>query len=100
MSHFNGGITSGLDISEMAVIPMLINNADVVCLLAVGSGCPTPVLSHRMKWRILEKKLLFIHHVASLPDSALSKDIYKVTDCHKSDILQHIKGYKKLNYEL
>jgi hypothetical protein len=67
MSHVNGGITSGLDISEMAVIPMLINNADVVWPLAVGSACPTPVLSHRMKWRILEKRLLFLPHVASLP---------------------------------
>ena len=31
-----------------------------------------------MEWRIMEKKLLFLHHVASLPDTALAKEIYNV----------------------
>ena len=102
-SHVAGGLTSGLDIWEMAVIPMLTNNAEcwqdvstktievlnkiqlmfLRCLLAVGSGCPTPALiaatgSLMMEWRILEKKLLFLHHVASLPDTDLAKEIYNV----------------------
>ena len=87
----------------MAVLPMLLNNADcwmnitnktieeldklqlmfLRCLLAVGSGCPTPLLlsetgSVKMEYRILERKLLFLHHVATLPDSALAKEIYNV----------------------
>ena len=102
-SHVAGGLTSGLDIWEMAVIPMLTNNAEcwqdvssktideldkiqlmfLRCLLAVGSGCPTPALfaatgTLKMEWRILEKKLLFLHHVASLPDTDLAKEIYNV----------------------
>ena len=32
----------------------------------------------KMEWRILKKKLLFLHHVSSLPDSALAKEIYNV----------------------
>ena len=98
-----GGLTAKLDIWEMAVLPMLLNNADcwmnitnktveeldklqlmfLRCLLAVGSGCPTPLLlsetgSVKMEFRILERKLLFLHHVATLPDSALAKEIYNV----------------------
>ena len=63
-SHVAGGLTAGLDIWEIAVIPMLTNNADcwqeistntieildnlqlmfLRCLMAVGSGCPKPAL--------------------------------------------------------
>ena len=53
------------------------------CLMTVGSGCPKPALFSEtgtiiMEWRILEEKLLFLHHVASLPDSALAKEVYVV----------------------
>ena len=53
------------------------------CLFSVGSGCPTPLLLSEtgmmsMQWRILEKKLLFLHHVSTLPDNALAKQIYQV----------------------
>ena len=102
-SQVSGGLAAGLDIWEMAVLPMLLNNADcwqevsnktmeeldklhimfLRCLFAVGSGCPTPSLfwetgSIRMKFMILQKKLLFLHHVATLPGSALAKQIYTV----------------------
>jgi hypothetical protein len=128
-----GGLTAGLDIWEMAVLPMLLNNADcwmnitnktveeldklqlmfLRCLLAVGSGCPTPLLlsetgSVKMEFRILERKLLFLHHVATLPNSALAKEIYNVQtqlnlpglaqECHdflvKFGIIQ-IENYSK-----
>ena len=102
-SQVSGGLAAGLDIWEMAVLPMLLNNADcwqevskktieeldklhimfLRCLFAVGSGCPKPSLfwetgSIRMKFMILQRKLLFLHHVATLPDTALAKQIYTV----------------------
>ena len=99
-SNVAEGITAGIEIWEMAVIPMLIYNAEcwqdisdrtveeldklqnmfIRCLMAVGTGCPIPLLLSEtglltMKWRILEKKLLFLHHVSTLPDTALAKEI-------------------------
>ena len=136
-SQVAGGLTPGMDIWEMAVLPMLLNNADcwmdittktieeldklqlmfLRCLLAVGSGCPTPLLlsetgSVKMEYRILEKKLLFLHHVATLPDSALAKEIYNVQkqlnlpglaqECHEF-LVQHgivqIKNYSKAQWK-
>ena len=102
-SQVCGGLTAGLDIWEMAVIPRLLNNAEswadvsattiqeleklqlkfYRCLMAVGSGCPIPSLYWEtgglmMKWRIIEKKLLFLHHVATLPEGSLAKEILDV----------------------
>ena len=96
-------MAAGYDIWEMAVLPMLTNNAEcwqdvssntiqeldklqnmfLRCLFAVGSGCPIPALywetgTIRMEYKILQKKLLFLHHVATLPDTALAKEIYIV----------------------
>ena len=31
-----------------------------------------------MKFRILQKKLLFIHHLATLPGESLAKEIYEI----------------------
>ena len=98
-----GGLDAGLMIWEMAVIPTLLNNAEcwmeassatvedleqiqikfLKNLLAVGSGCPTPLLfsetgSILMELRILEKKLLFLHHLESLPAEALAHEILMV----------------------
>ena len=98
-----GGITAGLDIWEMAVLPMLLNNAEcwlgmsdntiqeldklqlmfIRSLLTVGSGCPTPSLYMEtglipMKFRILQKKLLFLHHLLTLQNPALAKEILEV----------------------
>ena len=102
-SQVCGGISAGIDIWEMAVIPMLLNNADtwqdisdktveeldnlqklfLRVLLSVGSGCPIPALFWEtglmlMKNRILQKKLLFLHHIAKLPEDTLAKEIYNV----------------------
>ena len=102
-SQVCGGLTAGLDIWELAVIPMLINNAECWleissktiqdlenlqllfyrCLLAVGTGCPIPSLYWEtggllMKYRIIKKKLLFLHHVTNLPNCSLAKEILDV----------------------
>ena len=63
-SHTVGGLMAGLDLWEMAVIPMIMYNTEpwqeihtatikalenmqfefLRCLFAVGSGCPRPIL--------------------------------------------------------
>ena len=164
-SHVCGGLTAGLDIWELAVLPKLLYNSECWqeitpctvqvledlqlqfyrCLLAVGSGCPIPALYFEtggklMKYRILQKKLLFLHHVATLPDEALAKEVFQVQeelnlpgllqDCkdfiimagitnfssfskfqwknlvkneinklNKNEILEKMKGYKKVSFE-
>ena len=50
------------------------------CIFAVGSGCPTPLLYSEtgfllMEFRILEKKLMFLHHLNHLPETALAKEV-------------------------
>ena len=117
-SNFVGGLSTGIDLWESAVLPMLLFNAETWvsiseasiktlediqkrfyrCLMAVGAGCPTPSLYWEtsgilMKYRILQKKLCFLHHLSSLPDSSLAKEVYNlqkqlnlpglVTECSK-----------------
>ena len=102
-SQVCGGLTAGLDIWELAVLPMMLYNSECwqeispetiqelenlqkkfyKCLFAVGSGCPTPALyletgGMLMEYRILKKKLLFLHHLATLPDDALAREVYDV----------------------
>ena len=91
----SGGLPAGIDIWEMAVIPILLNNADtwqdvsdktveeLEVLLAVGSGCSIPALfwetgQTMMKHRILQKKLLLLHHIATITEDTLAKEIYNV----------------------
>lgn len=96
-----GGLSVGIDLWESSVLPMLLFNAETWIsiskstlddleaiqkqfyrrLLAVGSRCPIPSLYWEtggilMKYRILMKKLLFLHHISSLPDSCLAKENY------------------------
>ena len=91
-SQVCGGLTAGLDIWELAVLPKLLYNTDswqeispntiqelenlqlqfYRCLLAVGSGCPIPSLYYEtggmlMELRILQKKLIFLHHCLTTP---------------------------------
>ena len=102
-SQVVGGLKAGLQIWESAVIPMLLNNADtwqeishrtihkleqlqlsfLRCLLGVGTGCPKPLLYSEtgvmlMEFRILEKKLMFLHHLSNLPETSLAAEILKV----------------------
>ena len=114
-------------------------------ILAESWGCPTPSLywdtaGLLMKNQILKKKLLFLHHLATLPEDSLAREVYEVqtrlslpglvdeckemlaefmvTDIisftkkqwklfikkrieekNKYELLEQIKGYKKLCYE-
>ena len=102
-SSICGGLVSGLQIWEIAVVPMVLYNAECWLginqksidileelqrkflrnLLAVGSGCPTPSLywetgTTLMKFRILAKKLNFLHHLHNLPDGSLAKEILDI----------------------
>ena len=83
------------------------------CIFAVGSGCPTPLLYSEtgillMEFRILEKKLMFLHHLNHLPETALAKEVIQsqtelglpgiAQECHNflvrfgiSDIMQFSK---------
>ena len=104
-SQVCGGLTAGLDIWELAVLPKLLYNSgcwqDISpntikelenlqlqfyrCLLAVGSGCPIPSSYFEtggilMEFRILQKKLLFLHHVATLPDDSLARQVFQVQE--------------------
>ena len=136
-SQVAGGLTAGLDIWEMAVLPMLMNNSEcwmevskksieeldklqlmfLRCLMDVGSGCPIPILysetgSLKMEFRILERKLLFLHHVATLPDTSIAKEIYNVQtqlnlpgltqECHEFLVkfgIIHIQNYSKIQWK-
>ena len=87
------------------------------CLMAVGSGCPIPILysetgSLKMEFRILERKLIFLHHVATLPDTSIAKEIYNVQtqlnlpgltqECHEFLVkfgIIHIQNYSKIQWK-
>ena len=102
-SHVTGGIITGLEIWEMAIIPYLTNNCDswvnipaktidaldnlqnlfYRVLLSVPAGCPTPIMywdchGLSMKLRVVQKKLLFLHHLATLDDDSLAKQVFNV----------------------
>ena len=119
-----GGLAAGIEIWEMAVIPVILYNSEswqgindqtikilenlqynfLRSILAVGSGCPLPLLLSEtgmllMENRVLQKKVLFLHHLENLPSSALAKEIFKaqnlmglpgiMTDC--SEFLVHFE---------
>ena len=102
-SHVSGSIIMGLEIWEMAVIPYLTNNCDswvkipaktiealdslqnlfYRVLLSVPVGCPIPIMywdchGLSMKLRVVHKKLLFLHHLATLDDDSLAKQVFNV----------------------
>ena len=96
-----GGIKCGLDIWELALVPSLINNAGtwvmvdnktidklnslqntfLQVLLGAGRSCPRPALcwdttTLLMDVRVKKAKLALLHHVQSLEDDCLAKEIY------------------------
>lgn len=106
-AHLVGGLVSGFEMWEIAVIPMLLYNSEtwmeiskktiedleklqlnfLRTTLGVGVGCPMPLLYSEtgtllMEFRILQKKLLFMHHLERLPDSALAKEVYNTQVTH------------------
>ena len=118
-SQVCGGLTAGLDIWELAVLPKLVYNSDswqeispntiqelenlqlqfYRCLLAVGSGCPIPSLYYEtggmlMELRILQNKLLILHHVATLPDDSLAREVFQVQEeLHLYGLLQDCQEF-------
>ena len=101
--HKLGGISSGIDIFNMAILPALIYNCEtwleapkktierldhlqnilMRCLLAVPNSAPIPALNWdvglvSMEHKINEKKLLFFHYISTLDESTLAKEIYQI----------------------
>ena len=101
--HKLGGISSGIDIFNLAILPALIYNSEtwleapkktierldhlqnilMRCLLAVPNSAPIPALNWdvgllSMEHKINEKKLLFLHYISTLDESALAKEIYQI----------------------
>ena len=98
-----GGLATGLHIWEAAVLPGLLFNSECwtnICnpeidrleklqlrfyrtILSVGTGCPRPIIywdtgGMMMKYRIIKRKLLFFHHLATLSTGSLAKEIFEV----------------------
>ena len=101
--HKLGGISSGVNISNMAILPALLNNAEtwiqatstsisrmdnlqnilMRCLLAVPNSAPIPALNWdlgliSMEHLINQKKLMFLHYLITLDNHVLDKEIFIV----------------------
>ena len=102
-SHVLGGIATGLEIWNMAVIPFLFANCDTWMeipkkavnllnhiqntffrsLFATCSGCPIPAFYWDTGTLLAEnfvkyKKLLFLNHLSRLPQNSLAREIYDI----------------------
>ena len=102
-SKICGGITAGLEIWELAIIPMLLYNAEswlgispktismiedlqkqfLRVLLGAATGTPIPALYWEtgtllIKYRILFRKLMFLHHLETLPKDSLAYEVFQV----------------------
>ena len=102
-----GRLTVGFTIWETAVIPSLLHGAEVWTEISkktlkmlekiqlkylrlvtgVGTGCPKPILYYHtgtlsMSYRIVLRKILFLHHVATLPLGSLARDTYETMREH------------------
>ena len=100
-----GGIVAGIQIWETSVIPFLLNNCETWVelrpkttkileeiqlkflrnILATPITCPQPALLWdtgclSMEQRIAQKKLLFYHHLVSLPDDSLASQVASVQE--------------------
>ena len=98
-----GGIVTGIEIWETAVIPYLLNSSEtwndlppkalemlddlqnqhLVNLLATPRTCPTPSLMWEtgtisMGNKIIKKKLLFYHHLIHLPEESLAWEVAQI----------------------
>ena len=101
--HKLGGISSGLDIFNLAILPAFIYNAEtwldlpkqtlerletlqntlLRCLLGVPVSAPTPALHWdvgqlSMEHKVNVKKLTFSHYLSNLDDSVLAKEIFTI----------------------
>ena len=99
-ANVTGGLLSGIDIWEIAVIPYLLNNSEtwdnlptkavemlddlqnkfLRSQLETPRTCPTPALLWEigmmsMENRIIKKKLNFFHHLLHLPQDCLAWEV-------------------------
>ena len=126
-SQVVGGITSGLEIWEATHIPSLLNNCETWILmseksvevleelqntfyrmlLSVPKSTPVPSLAWdmgawKMKYRVIMKKLLFLHHLKRLDDSTLANQVLMVQYRLQlpglvAECMQYIQTYKLPN---
>ena len=98
-----GGLTTGLEIWNLAVIPYLLGNAEcwmeipkkainvlnsiqndfLRSLFQTGNGTPISALywdtgSLMIENQIMQRKLLFLYHLMTLPENSLAKEIYLI----------------------
>ena len=137
-SHVIGAIQTGLEIWEMAVLPYLTNNSATWygmsdntldeldslqklfyrVLLQVPTGCPIPMLywdcgGLLMSNIIIMKKLILLHHIATLSPNSYAHQIYLVQkklklpglvqECEKFLVqfnVTKIEVYTKLQWKL
>lgn len=122
-AQVNGGIVSGLEIWEIAVIPYLLNNCETWCemdkettqmldniqneflrnLLDTPRTCPTPSLmwetgTSTMTNRIIKKKLIFYHHLTHLSEDSLAWQVGQIQ--LKLDLPGLLQECKELETEL
>ena len=102
-SNHLGGLLTGLEIWNLAVIPFLFNNSECwveipkkamnlvnsmqnsffVSLYGTSKGCPIPIFYWdtgilTAENYIIMKKLLFYHHLNSLDEECLAKEIFTI----------------------
>ena len=100
-----GGLRVAIDIWEVAILPYLLHNSETWVdmkkktvkvlnqiqvsflrnIFATPRTCPTPILLWDtgcllMEHRVAKQKLLFIHHLLSLPDESLASQIARAQD--------------------
>ena len=102
-AHVTGGLVTGLEIWDIAVMPFLLNNSEtwaeippkalevleniqnqfLKSILNTPRTCPTPSLlwetgTITMENKIIKKKLLFFYHLLHLPEESLAWEIAQV----------------------
>ena len=116
-ANLTGGIITGLEIWEVAVIPFLLNNSETWTelekdalemlenlqveflrnLLDTPRTCPIPSLlwetgTSTMENRILKRKLLLYYHLIHLPQDSLAWEIAQIQDeLHLPGLIQECK---------
>ena len=100
-----GGLTAGLEIWELSIIPFLLNNSETWVeidkktldmldnmqfmflryLFKTPRTCPKPALlwesgAMQMSHRIAIRKLMFLHHLTNLPSNSLAYEVKQVQE--------------------
>ena len=121
-----GGFNVAIQIWESAILPMYLNNAETWfniskktvkiledtfntfyrCMFRIGTGCPkvnfywqcatmTP-MNH-----ILQKKLMFIHHLANLPIDSLARNLFDLQEANTIRIVaENAEHLNALNFQI